>query len=333
MSKTPLTRTARGGFSLLLALAFVAIVSGCTALDEQQRRWIFQPTDRTWAAGLAAAQGMQDVWIDFEAGRPETARSGAAGDMAASVNAGPTTGLSSDADKDAAVRLHALWLPQADTAAPLLLYLHGARWDVRGSAHRMRRMHELGFSVLGVDYRGFGQSTPALPSEASAVEDAHAAWAWLGRQWPQPARYVFGHSLGGAVAVQLAAQLSSRSSTPGAPPQPALAGLIVEGSFTSIPDVYSTLRWGWLPLQAFITQRFDAARQIADVAAPVLVVHGSEDSLINPELGRALFEQARQPKRFVLVQGGSHHNTNALGQGQVKAALADLFGLPAVAIR
>ena len=88
-----------------------------------------------------------------------------------------------------------------------------------------------------------------------------------------------------------------------------------------------------MPLQAFITQRFDAARQIADVAAPVLVVHGSEDSLISPELGRALFEQARQPKRFVLVQGGSHHNTNALGQGQVKAALADLFGLPAVAIR
>jgi alpha-beta hydrolase superfamily lysophospholipase len=193
-------------------------------------------------------------------------------------------------------------------------------------------MHELGFSVLGVDYRGFGQSTQVLPSEQSAVEDAQAAWYWLGQQWPQRQRFVFGHSLGGAVAVQLAARLAALPSTLAAVPSTApathgLAGLIVEGSFTSIPDVYSTLRWGWLPLQPLITQRFDAARQIADVTAPVLVVHGSEDRLISPELGRALYERARQPKRFVLVQGGSHHNTNALGQGQVRAAVADLFGL------
>ena len=315
MPKTRLARRLGWALSLLLALAVGAIVGGCTALDEQQRRWIFQPSDRTWAGGLAAAQGMQDVWIEFEAGRPETARSAVAGAAPASPTA-------------AAARLHALWLPQVDDAAPLLLYLHGARWDVRGSAHRMRRMHELGFSVLGVDYRGFGLSTAALPSEASAVEDARAAWVWLGRQWPQRPRYVFGHSLGGAVAVQLAAQLSSPL-----PVQQPLAGLIVEGSFTSIPDVYGTLRWGWVPLQPLITQRFDAGRHIVDVAAPVLVMHGSEDKLISPDLGRALFERAKQPKRFVLVQGGSHHNTNALGQSQLKEALADLFGLPAVVSR
>ncbi len=312
--------------ALLGVLVIVVAATGCTALDEQQRRWIFQPSDRTWSGGLAAAQGMQDIWIEFDAGRPASARSG------------PATSKAAAEESRAPVRLHALWLPQTGVKAaqaPVLLYLHGARWDVRGSAHRMRRMHELGFSVLGVDYRGFGQSTPALPSETSAVEDASAAWHWLAGQWPQAQRFVFGHSLGGAVAVQLAAQLSAR---PGvavaaavAEPGPALAGLIVEGSFTSIPDVYKTLRWGWLPLQPLITQRFDAARHIADVSVPVLVVHGSEDSLISPELGRALFERAPSPKRFVLVQGGSHHNTNALGQGQVRAALADLFGLPAAA--
>jgi len=62
------------------------------------------------------------------------------------------------------------------------------------------------------------------------------------------------------------------------------------------------------------------------VRAPVLVVHGSEDQLIKPELGRALFDKAVSPKRFLLVEGGSHHNTNALGQSAYREALAELFG-------
>lgn len=271
------------GAALVLALVLTA---GCATLDEQQRRWIFQPGTRTWA-GAAAADGMQDVWIDFE--------STAAGQPA---------------------RLHGLWLAQADARAPTMLYLHGARWDVRSSAHRMRRMHALGFSVLGIDYRGFGRSSEQLPSEDLAQEDARAAWQWLAKRLPQSQRYLFGHSLGGAIAVRLAAEVDDE------------AGLIVEGSFTSIPDVVSSFRWGWLPVGPLITQRFDAAARIARVGAPVLVVHGSEDTLIQPALGQALYERAASPKRFVLVEGGSHHNTNSLGQDQYRQALADLFGLP-----
>ncbi|MBP7666858.1 MAG: alpha/beta hydrolase, partial [Burkholderiaceae bacterium] len=119
---------------MLAAAAALGLASGCATLDEKQREWIFQPSDRTWSGGLAAAQGMDDVWIPFrsaETGQP--------------------------------VRLHGLWLPQPQPGAPVLLYLHGARWDVRGSAHRMRRLHGLGFAVLGIDYRGFGQSSPGLP--------------------------------------------------------------------------------------------------------------------------------------------------------------------------
>ena len=111
---------------MLAAAAALGLASGCATLDEKQREWIFQPSDRTWSGGLAAAQGMDDVWIPFrsaETGQP--------------------------------VRLHGLWLAQPQPGAPVLLYLHGARWDVRGSAHRMRRLQALGFSVLGVDYRGF----------------------------------------------------------------------------------------------------------------------------------------------------------------------------------
>jgi len=275
----------RRGLLLLLAVAAaIGLQAGCATLDEKQREWIFQPGTRSW--GGAAAEGLQDVWIEH---RP--------------------------ANADAPVRLHGLWLPQPTANAPVLLYLHGARWDVRSSANRMRRMHELGFAVLGIDYRGFGQSSPLLPGEAEATEDALAAWRWLAAQHPQSPRYVFGHSLGGAIAVNLAAQVADER------------GLIVEGSFPSIREVVSTFKWGWLPVGPLITQRFEAGERIGQVGAPVLVVHGSEDRLIRPELGRRLFEQAAEPKRFVLVEGGSHHNTNSLGRAQYRAAMAELFGL------
>lgn len=276
------TRSLRWALGLLCVLA----LAGCAALDRQQREWIFQPGERTWRGGVAAAEGMQDVWIEH---RP--------------------------AGSSAPVQLHGLWLPQARPDAPVLLYLHGARFDVRGSAPRMRRMHELGFAVLGVDYRGFGRSTRELPSEAMALQDARAAWDWLAAEHPQAQRYLFGHSLGGAIAVQLAAEVPDES------------GLIVEGSFTSIPEVVSTFKWGWLPVAPLITQRLDAGARIAQVGSPVLVVHGSNDSLIKPELGQRLYERAVEPKRFLLVEGGSHHNTNSLGQAQYRQAISELFGL------
>jgi alpha-beta hydrolase superfamily lysophospholipase len=272
--------------------ALVLATTGCATLDERQREWIFQPSDRTWYGGAAAAEGMSDVWIEFTP--PE-----------ATADALP-------------VRLHGLWLAQPRADAPVLLYLHGARWDVRSSAHRMRRMHDLGFAVLGIDYRGFGQSTRVLPSESMAHEDALAAWRWLAAQHPQSKRYVFGHSLGGAIAVRLAGDVDD------------LSGLIVEGSFPSIPDVVKSMKWGWLPVEPLITQRFDAGTQIERVKAPLLVVHGSEDRLIQPTLGRALYERAQTNKRFVLVDGGSHHNTNAVGHEAYRIAVSELFGVSAL---
>jgi alpha-beta hydrolase superfamily lysophospholipase len=293
---------ARVSFRRLVALASLVLLAlglqmGCATLDERQRGWIFQPTERTWAGGLLAAEGMEDVWITYDS---RTEGGGEGG--------GP---------QRVPVKLHGLWLPQEEAGAPVLLYLHGARYDVRGSAPRMRRMHELGFSVLGIDYRGFGRSSKGLPSEEMATADARAAWQWLAQQHPKARRFIFGHSLGGAIAVQLAADVRDE------------AGLIVEGSFTSIPDVVSTFRWGWLPVSPFITQRFDAVSRVAEVGSPLLVVHGDSDSLIPPRLGQSLYERAREPKRFVLVEGGSHHNTNAVGQAQYRQAMAELFGFTA----
>ncbi len=270
----------------ILAALLAVAMAGCATLDEKQRAWIFQPSDRTWSGGLAAAQGMDEVWIEFES----------------TLTGQPT-------------RLHGLWLAADRANAPVLLYLHGARWNVTGSATRIRRMQELGFSVLAVDYRGFGKSTAGLPSEELAGEDAQATWQWLAKRYPSTPRYIFGHSLGGAIAVDLAAKVTDET------------GTIVEGTFSSIPDVASSMKWGWLPVGPFITQRFESVRKVAQVGSPLLVVHGENDSLIPSALGRKLFDAAQEPKAFVLVPGGSHHNTNSVGQPLYREAMARLFGL------
>lgn len=271
-----------------LAAAATVLTMGCATLDERQREWIFQPGDRSWGGSAAMAEGMEDVWIDFDS----------------RVTGEPT-------------RLHGLWLPADHHAGdgPVLLYLHGARWNVNGSAPRIRRMQELGFSVLAIDYRGFGKSTSVLPSEDMAYEDARAAWSWLAARYAGRPRYVFGHSLGGAIAIDLASKVEDER------------GVIVEGTFTSIADVASTMKWGWLPISPLITQRFESIKKVAHLQSPLLVVHGANDSLIQSALGRKLYEAAAGRKRFLLVEGGSHFSTMAVGQAQYRQALAQFFTL------
>jgi uncharacterized protein len=268
------------------ALVSMAVLAGCASLDVKQGQWIFNPSERTWGGATQAASAMQDAWISYDSaltGQP--------------------------------VKLHALVHPADHAKAPLLLYLHGARWDVTGSAHRIARMQELGFTVVAVDYRGFGKTSKETPSEKMAYEDAQATWQWMAKTYPSQPRYIFGHSLGGAIAIELAQSVNDEQ------------GTIVEGTFTSIPDVASTMAWGWLPTSALITQRFESVKKIASIGSPLLVVHGANDSVIKPYLGRKLYEAAAQPKRFMLVEGGSHHNTNAVGQAAYKVALTEMFGL------
>jgi alpha-beta hydrolase superfamily lysophospholipase len=221
--------------------------------------------------------------------------------------------------------IHTWWWPAREANAPAVLYLHGSRWNLTGQAFRIRQLHEFGFSVLAIDYRGFGQSDGGLPSESTVYEDARAAWQHLAQLQPDPARrFIYGHSLGGAIAVDLAATLTARADG-----LPAAHGLIVESSFTTLADAARSLSYDWLPLQWLMSQKFDAVGKIAGVRMPVLVVHGTEDRFVKPAFSQQLFDAATAAtdRRLLLVEGGTHNNSMRLGMEAYRKAFAEVFGI------
>lgn len=230
------------------------------------------------------------------------------------------------------VRAWYLGQPRAD--APAVLYLHGARWNLHGTVFRMERWHELGYAILAIDYRGFGASSPRLPSQSSATKDAAVALEELARRQPDPSlRFVYGHSLGGAVA----AQVATVSDTP------SIAGLILESTFTNIRDMIGTTRYGEVPgLGLLVTQPFDSAAALAQLPVPLLVLHGTADRVVPVGMSDALLAAAGGTgglRRLVQFDGASHSGASRSPgyaeavQQFVRDARAAYAGKPAPASR
>ncbi|HKE39560.1 MAG TPA: alpha/beta fold hydrolase [Casimicrobiaceae bacterium] len=228
---------------------------------------------------------------------------------------------------DAAVqRIHAWWWPASVADAPAVLYLHGASSDLMGQVFRLEQLRGFGFSVLAIDYRGFGKSDGDLPSEDTVYEDARAAWSWLIARQPDTAkRFIYGHSLGGAVAIDLAAALSAGLG--GHPNRGAAAGLIVESSFTTLLDIAKEFSYPWLPVGLLMSQKFDSVSKMSQVRMPVLVVHGSDDRYVPSRFGMALYAAATGPKKLLLVEGADHDDSMLAGAMLYRRALAELFGV------
>ena len=163
--------------------------------------------------------------------------------------------------------LHGWWLQSGDTAAPTFLYLHGNDLNIGGNVEHVARLIRLGFAVLVVDYRGYGKSGGAFPFETQVYEDAEAAWIYLvqDRRVDPAQAFIYGHSLGGAVAIQLALR------------HPEAAGLIVESTFTSMPEIAKTAYW-MFPTDWLLNQRFDALAKVPMLKVPVLFIHGTADT-------------------------------------------------------
>jgi fermentation-respiration switch protein FrsA (DUF1100 family) len=286
---------ARWFFWLCLTLIVVGLPVGCAALQHKERELVFmiEPGTASWYHGLPAQ--VQEFELKS-----------------------PSFGLTQN--------IHAWWWLAERKDAPAILYLHGARWNLTGQFFRIEQLHALGFSVLAIDYRGFGQSQGQLPSEASVYEDARIAWARLKKLQPDPRkRLIYGHSLGGAVAVDLAAELGRDADKDDEPIQ--ARGLIIESSFTNLADVAASVASTRtsLPVRWLVSQKFDSIDKIAEIHMPVLIVHGSADQFVDPRFSQQLFQAAQGPKTLLLVPGGNHNNSMNLGREAYARAIQALL--------
>jgi alpha-beta hydrolase superfamily lysophospholipase len=273
---------------LALGLLTAWSVSACTSIDGLQRRYIFQPTREI--AGTPSDFGFDFVeqWLPV----PRT-----------------TSGTRPE-------RINAWWIPGPAENTCAILYLHGNGWNIGDSAYDTARLRRMGFAVLAIDYRGYGKSEGAFPSESQVYQDAQIGWDHLKSLQPDARRrFVYGHSLGGAIAIDLATKNAD------------IAGLIVEGSFTSMADMAREVHGlNVLPMDWLLTQRFDSMAKMGSVKMPVLFIHGESDNVIPHSMSERLHAAAQQPKSLLLVPGAGHSSIAVVAWDRYRAALKDFTG-------
>lgn len=198
------------------------------------------------------------------------------------------------------LRLHAWWIPVPENAATVL-FLHGNAGNISHRLDTVSMLARMGFSVLILDYRGYGQSE-GRPSEHGTYLDARAAFAHLTGELSVPAARIalFGRSLGGGVASWLAKR-------------EACAALVVESTFVSVPELGKRY-YPIFPVSLLARIRYDAESEIRGARCPVLVVHSRDDEIVPFEHGKRLFEAAPEPKRFLEIRGD--HNSGFLLSGE-----------------
>jgi fermentation-respiration switch protein FrsA (DUF1100 family) len=278
---------------LLGSILLASLPVGCSMLEQKERELVFriEPGTAGWYRGLP--NGIEELEL--------------------------TTRAFGDGQN-----IHAWWWPAEQADAPAMLYLHGSRWNLTGHLFRLEQVRSLGYSVLAIDYRGFGKSVGELPSEASVYQDARIAWDHLKKLQPDAdKRLIYGHSLGGAVAVDLAAELGREAERRGEAPE--ARALIIESTFTNLADIATEVADTPWPIRWLVSQKFDSIDKIDQVGMPLLVVHGTADQYVPARFSEELHDAAKQPKRLLLIEGGTHNNSMRVGRQAYRKALNDLL--------
>ncbi|MCU0535901.1 MAG: alpha/beta hydrolase [Hydrococcus sp. Prado102] len=201
-------------------------------------------------------------------------------------------------------KLHAWWIESSKPDAPVLLYFHGNGSNIGDLVNRASRFHDLGLSVLLFDYRGYGKSSGPFPNEMLVYEDAQAALNYLTqtRKIPPQNILLYGHSLGGAIAIELASK------------HPNLAGTIVEGAFTSIRAVAEEVSlYRLFPIDWIVTERFDSISKVRSLHMPILFIHGTIDDVVPAKMSQELYNAASEPKKLLLIPDAGHNDAASLG--------------------
>ncbi|MBW4646530.1 MAG: lysophospholipase [Goleter apudmare HA4340-LM2] len=252
-----------------IVVAAIAYFGFCLFLFVQQTRFIFFPTNEITKTPKLFNLPYEDVWLPIKlpSGKVEL--------------------------------IHGWWIKAKQSNAKVLLYLHGNGLNISANIKHASRFHQLGFSVLLIDYRGYGLSEGTFPNETQVYQDTITAWNYLvqQRQIPPSQIFIYGHSLGGAIAIDLAIN------------RPEAAGLIVESSFTSIRDVVAHRNlFQMFPVDVILTQRFASIQKLPKLNMPVLFIHGTADSTVPYFMSQELYAAAPEPKRLILVPGAEHND-------------------------
>jgi uncharacterized protein len=281
-------RSAWSALRAALVCGALTTLAGCAWVDAKQRELVYRPTP----------------------GRPAEFHGLRAGDVSYTVEVPGEQAGSSD-------QLHLWWLPNADPQAPALLYLHGTFRNLYQNIRKVDALRDAGFAVLAVEYRGWGDSSPILPSERSIDADAARAWDELVRHQSDPhRRVIFGHSMGTGAAVELASHLHGGTD---------YGGLILESSFPTLPDIAKSNGLLGTILSWFATQHFDSISEIGRIDVPILMMHGSEDHTVPVALGRRLYDAAPPRNRWVEFAGGSHSGLDRESPEQYREAVRSLI--------
>jgi uncharacterized protein len=262
-----------------LLFASTVLMTGCHSMATFEKSVLFQPSRYPQGNWQPADLKFEDAWF-------------ASGD---------------------GTRLHGWYVPH-EHARATVLYCHGNGGNVANWADAARALHDrVGVSVMLFDYRGYGRSE-GTPSEAGVLADARAARAWLAKREKIAENQIvlMGRSMGGAVAVDLAAADGAR-------------GLVLESTFTSIPDVGQTM-YPLLPMRLLLQTQFNSRQKIPSYHGPLLLSHGTADRLIPYSNGARLFNAANEPKLLFTIPGGDHNDPQTEQYYQVLTTFLDRLG-------
>jgi len=202
------------------------------------------------------------------------------------------------------------WFIEAEKPRGVVLFCHGNAGNISHRLDSIAIFHRLGLSTFIFDYRGYGESQGSI-SEEGAYQDVEAAWSYLVkiRETAPDEIIVFGRSLGGAVASHLAKNHNPK-------------GLIIESSFTSVPDLAADL-YPFIPVRFLLRIKYETVKNLKFVNCPVLIVHSRDDDIIPFTHGRRLFDAAMPPKEFLEISGS--HNEGFVASGRYYVAGLNAF--------
>jgi fermentation-respiration switch protein FrsA (DUF1100 family) len=191
------------------------------------------------------------------------------------------------------VQLHGWYIPHSQSQH-VLLFFHGNAGNISHRRDSIEIFHRLGLNVFIIDYRGYGKSKDK-PSESGLYQDARTAWDFITAEkgYTSQQIIIFGRSLGGVIAANLASEVQAR-------------GLILESSFSSARD-FARVVFPILARLVWIRYDFNTVASIQHVNAPLLVLHSPEDEIMPFHLGERVFEAANEPKHFVRLRGDHNY--------------------------